>query len=322
MMDAVVIEVPFVHGYRTSVGHRMSVRRERLSVDATVPVVARFDETHDVVLHDGTVVPMGRLDDRTFVRAPWMHALPLHGRSYDYGRREPFGEVDPTSIETQAGRIAHVGDRVNYTDPLAGANYAAGREHAAERIARWASCGVVVDGVPWVATMGVTVHLIRALDDDRFVPGVQFGVSGVREVSTMIGDWSPGWEPFGGWDAGALHVPDEVKADPTAVALARAMREIETDPKWGVVNTDGCVPHETRRDLRDAWSTGDPAVAAAALREVTRTHPSVTQGGRHVVDVEASMSPETFARYQEAVEATPVETRPAPDAIDGLVFGI
>ena len=325
MRDSVVREVPFVHAFRTKVAKRNTAVREARSVSARIPYVGKFDETYVVTLRDGTDVPMGRSGDRFFVRAPWETRIPTQGQ-YSRSAIKALGEVDPTAVAMQRGEARHVRDRphmnshVDRRTPELDAGVAA----ASERIVRWLGSSLVVDDDLYVPTMGVTVHVAEHPKQRyRAVPVVQFGWGGQRDVASMVDAWSPGWEPEGGWDVGALRVPRDVLADPLTVALAKAIERIDPSPHWGMVAYEGGGPYgETVRRFRDAWSTGDPVVAAAGLRDYTATNPSMTGNGKYLTDVVDAMSSEQFAAYEEYPSSIPTVVEAAPDALDALPVGL
>lgn len=325
MTDTVVRNVPYVVQYNTGRGGK--VTRERHGVPVTLPVAPRFDEAAVAVTRKGERVDLGRLDGRAYVRVPWEVDVAPQGRVKDaHGTLLLFDEHDPTCGTTRMGRVVRAGtlrltgEVPTVADPMGGPRVPLGlgrqeRDDIERRVETWAGAGVVVDGGHYVPTSGVSVHLIKNRDG-LTVPALEFGWSGMRRTASMVDEWIPGWEPYGGWGEGTLQVPDGFGLDPVAAHLARAVDDGFWSHDWGTWRRveDGYLPVARLRDVHD---TGDVAAFAARLTDFADRGEG--RVGLHLTRAVAAMSPDLRERFDAHLAGVPHE--PAPTELDGLTFG-
>ena len=322
-----LVSVPYVVQHTAS---RSRIVRERHAVSVSVDTVEGFEEEGVVVTAEGTEVGVGRIGERMFVRAPWEADVPSQGHTRGYGDEDVgmFMEPDPTSRTTRQGRVFRADDpTVTFTDtPGTDAPYdrklAQDRaERAAAHVTWWVEGGVRVGGALYVPTHGISVH-VASTPTMGTMPAVEFGWSGMRRTDSLVEGWRPGWEPYGGWDVGALHVPDGFLLDRVGLELAGCVRAVTSDPTWGSRLgdlRDGVVGPHAR--LRRAHDQGDPAVFAAALVKEQRRRAGWGRGRlvMHLARAVEAMDPPMRERFEAYVADGPAP--PAPAELEGLRFG-
>ena len=315
MTDRTTVEVTFAHTFRTADFKKATVVAE---AKGSPRVVTAFDRTYDVTLHDGTVVPMGRLDGRSYVRAPWSMDLPVQGRVMeDLGVVRDWFETDPRWDQEgrRPGAVSRKPPRAVRAslegDGPEAVSFAARRTTVED----WIGEGVVVDDVPYVPTAGASVHLPKVPHGAGLRPMVRFGWGDGRIGEGVVTNWCDGWRPVSsveGWEPGAVHVPADVLAPVGALAM-------QSLPHAWIDRVSRAGPGDLRTSpLWLARVTGDWVASAAAY--VSDGGPSVREPKDVVAlsEAVASMSPAQRARFDALTVAPGAIPEATAEALDTL----
>ena len=318
MDDRTAITTRFVHKFTTPQMKKAVLTAE---VVGFPKALRHFDEIHDVVLHDGTVVPTGTVDGTVYVRAPWTFDLPSQGKYVDKdGYVRDWVEADPRWVDGSPPGARRNPTRAVRSLVQEPGHLARHFESRKDAVTAWLDECVVVGGTPYVPTSGLSVHYVATRYDEAR-PMVRFGWGRSFDADTLIPDWREGWEPaVPGRDfrPGAIDVPPAVLAPPGALAMAQA-----TVDAYGVLPSER-VGEETWRVSKD-WLTvakGDWVGAAAVFCRPDGPRPSSIRDLLAVTRAVEAMTSEQRARFDRLVDPPEPISEPADPALDALTPGV